>query len=557
MGNPVFRKDLERGFRVWHIKEIFTGEVGVTSGSLYVPNVGDLVVDNSGIIYRVTAVDETNAIPTLEIIAGGPSKPITDPDSLPDGLRTYQPSGINRLFIDNSTNPHSASVYSQFRVYGSENTQAKLFRGRDTSPAGVVLSHTINSSNVIVSEMIDLIPLYATNNTIKRPARFHTSHELDDGEVATLVTYSASGRVTGEYVFLIRNANMISGPTASNVYIEDIEIISDLISDHDPLLIENPLHVPFNTTMLTCRVWYSDGTYADHTIDGNKAKLHGVNSFNTGLLGPSSKVVLSYYPSPSEPAINLQGSIAPSISKTYNLANIPLYGDTAYKLYAIPIWTGSGYRLAFRLTDLEYLTDIDVTESVMVTRSDGTPFRGNDYDRVQSVRAAVSLDLLNNPQAQGTVHVQEFKITLNPPGTVSQNNYVIDYIGDGFTYFGVGHYCTASLSSSRKFKIDINQSNQADWLSWLYRAVDPMYNNSVVDRAPEPTHFRLEQGGVNGGRLVGTYNVSQWDEEFELGTERSWEQNYPLNIVWIVRENGLDKTVAMTPLSIKYVYSGS
>ena len=556
MGNPVFRRDPSRAFRVWNIKEIFTGDLGVTTEHLYVPNVEDLVVDGKGVMRQVIAVDPVSAIPTMVVINGEPGD-ITDPDSIIDGLRARQPHGINRIFVDNSTVPATVTVHSRYRIYGSEATQAKLFKGTDTSDNGQVISHTLNSSNIIVSEMIDLVPLYDTNNTIKRPPRFHTTTPMEDGELVTLVVYAASGRVVDEYPFIIRNANMISGPTATNIYIEDIELLSDLLSDDDPKLIEHPLHVPVTTTMMQCRVHYSNGDKADHAIDGSKVKLHGVNSFNTSIIGPTSNVVLSYYPDPSEPSINLQGSIRPSISKTYKLTTVGNVTDVAYKLYVVPIWTGTEYRLVYRLTDVAYESDIDVTEYVTTTRTDGTAFKGNDFSREQTVNAVLDMSRINPNQTPPYVHVQQYKITLDRPGSSDYNDYVIDYGGDGYTYFGNGHYATAGVTGDHKFKVDINQSNKTDWLSWLYRAVDPIFDSSITDRGPEPTHFRLEHGGTNGNRLIGTFDISKWRDEFALGTLRNWEQGYPMNIVFIVRANGQDKVIGIAPLSIKYIYSGS
>jgi hypothetical protein len=542
---------------MWAMDEIYTGQVGVTTKTLHVPNEGDVVFDGMNTFYRVVAVDSVTAIPTLQAI--NPSlmfnTEVSDPDNLTHGLRYYEPHITNRIFIDNNTTPKTLSVDARYRIYGSEATQAKLFKGTNTSTNGVVVSQTINSNGIVVSETIDLEAVYDTNNTIKRPRRFNTSNELQDGEKVTLVVYSASGRVVGEHPFIVRNANMISGPTASSIYIEDIELRGGLISTVDPLLIENPLHIPFNTSMLSCRVHYSNGNYADHSIDGNKVKLHGASSFNTGILGPISNVVLSYYPDYGEPAINLQGTVKPSISKTYKLANRVVGNDFALKLYVVPIWVGNKYRLAIRLTDLEYAVDTDVTDYVQLAKVDGTVFRGDSYGVQQSIVMTLNLDSVIPGTYPGYVHVQQFKITLNAPGSVNISEWIIDYGGDGFTYFGSDMYVSASVQNTRKFRINMNQTNQIDWLSWLYWSLDPAYDNELLDKAPIPTHFRLEHGNVNGDRVVGTYSIDAWNDEYELGTTRDWESGKPMNFVWILRDNGVDKVLAMAAVPIKFVYT--
>lgn len=515
----IFRKDPQRGFRVWSITEIFTGQTGVVTGYLYIPNVGDLVFDGSNSLLKVIAVDSISGLSTLQAINPSLSfnTDITDPDNLMHGLKSYQPHITNRIFIDSNTNPPNLNVDSVFRAYGSESTKCKLFKGSNTSSNGTVVSLKLNSSGVVVSELVDLEPVYDTNNTIKRPERFHSANPLEDGERVTLVTYSATGRVTGEHPFVVRNANMIAGPGSSNVYIEDIELISDLISRTDPELIENPLHVPFNTSMMFCRVHYSDGTKADHAIDGNKVKMHGVSSFNTSIIGPRANVVLSYYPDITEPAINLQGVVRPSLSKTYKLANRNSADEFALKLYIVPIWTGTKYRLVVRLTNLEYTSNIDVTEYVAIQKVDGTMFRGDTFGTQQHISLTLNLDNSNPGQYPGFTHVQQLKITLNRPGSQVTSDWVIDYGGDGFTYFGADKYAEASLTGNRKFKIDANISNQLDWLSWMYSAVDPAFDSEISNKAPVPTHFRLEHGNANGDRVIDTYPISDWDREFELG----------------------------------------
>lgn len=557
MSNVVYRRDPTRTWRMWHINEIFTGKTGVTTEHLYVPNVDDLVFNGISTFYKVTAVDQVTAIPTLEAInpSAGFEIEVTDPDNLMHGLRSYEPHGVNRIFIDTSTKPSTISVDSRYRVYGSEATQIKLFMGYNTGPNGVVISQKLNSSGVVVSETVDLEPLYGTDNTIKRPLRFHSTRNLADGERVTMVVYNASGRVCGEHPFIVRNANMICGPTASSIYIEDIELVSDLISKTDPLLIENPLHVPLATSMMFCRVHYSNGKKADHSIDGNKVKIHGLGAFNTSILGPINNVVLSYYPSPTEPAINLQGVLKPSISKVYKLANKSVSGDIALKLYVSPVWTGSGYKLYVRLTNKEYNVNIDVTENVRITNVNGLPFRPNEFGVQQHISLTLAIDSINPDMHPGFIHAQQLKISLNPPGPTNVNSWVIDYGGDGYTYFGADKYCQASVVSKRKYRIDANQTNLTDWLSWMYWAIDPSFDNTLSDRAPTPTHFRLEHGGANGSRVIGTYPIEAWDTEFELGENRDWEQEYPMNITWLVMEGSTEKVLGLSAMAIKYIYN--
>lgn len=553
MSTITFRRDPTREFRTWHISEIYVGEEGSTTEHLYVPNVSDLVYDGQSSLFKVTAVDDITAIPTLERINPGDAffDPITDPNNLSDGLRWYQPHGTNRAFVDNSRSPAIVSIDARYRIFGSEATEAKLFLGSDTGDSGTVISQTIDSNNVVVSEMIKLEPLFDSNNTIHRPARFHTTMNLSDGELVTLVIYNAAGYVSGEHPFIIRNANAISGPAASDIYIEDIELISDLISPTDTLLIENPLNVPFTTTLLMCKVHYSNGTSTLHSIDGNKVKLHGLNNFNTSILGPVTQLVLTYYTDPDEPAINLQGTVKPSLSKIYKLANTTRVDNWAVKLYVIPVWSNGVYNLRYRLTNLDYNAYIDVTDQVTTTQLDGTPFLSGLFNNQQNLIATINLDNASVANPGTSIHVQQYGINLAPPGPASVDEWVIDYGGDGLSVYGVGHHVRAALVGNKKFRVDAGITSETSWIEWLYMSLDPIFDREILNAPPQPTHFRIE----HAGQPIGTYPVSQWDTEFELGLTRDWVQGEPLVLIWLSIVNGVESTLGVSPLAIKYTYS--
>lgn len=542
---------------MWHLKEIYMGVPGVVTQLLYVPNVDDLVFDGQNTLYKVEAVDPVTALPTLIAVnlQEGFNSHVSDPDNLMHGLRSYEPHIVNRVFVDTTTTPATVSIDARYRIYGSEATRAKLFLGFDTSTQGTVISKKLSSSGIVISDTVDLEPLYPGNHTVKRPGRFHTETALEDGERVTLVVYNAAGKVCGEHPFIVRNAGMISGPTASSIYIEDVELVSDLLSQEDSELIVNPLHTPLMTNMFTCRVHYSNGLFSDHAVDGNKVKIHGITAFNTSLLGPITQVVLSYYPSPGEPAINVSGALKPSINKIYKLANRAMTNDPALKLYVAPVWVGNGYKLLVYLTDAEYNREVDVTAHSVITLEEGGVFRGNVYGQQQKIRVSLNMDVAAPGRYPGFVHTQQITLTLNQPGSATTAEWVIDYGGDGFTYQGDRIFCHALLTGNKEFRIDGNETNLIDWLSRTYRAIDPLFNPTLASAAPEPTHVRLENGNPDGSRLITTIPVTDWDKLLTLGTDREWDVNYPLKMVWLVIANGQEKVTGITALSIKPQYN--
>lgn len=548
----IYRQDPERGFRMWHMREIYRADNVTSTTALYVPNVGDVVFDGIGSFLYVTAIDSTTAEPTLSYFnpAGRFEGQADDINDLHAGLSYYQPHVSNRIFIDTTTVPYSLSIDPRFKIYGSESVKMRLYRGTDTSNTGTVISQNIDERGAVVSELVSLLPIFDNSSTIKRPARAHTGYSLDDGEIVTAVIYNTAGGPTGEHRFIVKNANVIAAADVSNIYIEDIELISPLISSDDPTLIENTLNIPFYTSAMTCRVHYSDGNYVDYPVDGTKAKMHGLNNFNTSLLGPTTNLVLSYYPSSSEQSINLQGTI-PAISKTYRLANIPVGNDYAFKLYIIPYWIGTGYKLQVRLTDVEYSLNMDVTNKTTIKGPNEEDFNGYTMGVTQTLDLILNLDDVLPGAYPNHTHAQRVVLTLDEPNSTNQNNWIIDYLGDGQSVYGPNMYATVSSLDRKPFDIHCGFTASYEWLQSLYYTLDPIFNPSLTDKAPVPTHFRLRNGGVNGRSEIGTYSLEEFNTTHYLGLERSWDRNWPLIIDWLIIANNREQILGMSPLSIE------
>lgn len=550
--STVYKRDPQRGWRTWHMEEIYVGNPPLDGKPLYVPNVKDVVFDGVDTYYRVDAIDSVTSIPTLTMF--DPSARFchrdVDPDSLHEGLKMFQPHIATRIFVDNATTPATLTPASHYKVHGCEFTSMKFFKGTDTSENGTVVSQVINSNGAVVSEEVDLQPIIAGNNAIKRPVKCNTTQTLVDGEIVTGVVYTTMGTPAAEHSFIVRNAAMIAGPEASNVYIEDIELISSLIDDNDPLLLNNQLGVPFNTAAMNCRIHYSDGGFKDVAIDGAKAKLHQLSNFNTNLLGPETRVVLSYYPGSQEQSINLTGT-TPSINKTYRLRNLTQDENHGFKLYVVPYWTGTEYVLNVRLTDVDYAIDMDVTAHTTIKQANNWDFNSIGFGLTQSLVLTVALDDVLPGAYQGYVHTQTLKLTLAEPNSTDQDNWVIDYLADGHSVFGVGTYALYSTTTNKAFSIACGQVGEYEWLSHLYYSIDPIFDNALAGEPPKPTHFRLEHGGEAGTLPIGTYPLSQWNKTFALGEDREWELGWPLTIVWLVVAGEQEKVVGITPLSLE------
>lgn len=550
--STVYKRDPQRGWRTWHIDEVYVGNPPISGKPLYVPNVKDVVFDGVDTYYRVDAIDSVTSIPTLTVFNPSArfSSEDVDPDNLHEGLKMYQPHIATRIFVDSTTSPATLTPASHFKVFGSEFTSIKFFKGTDTSENGTVVSQVINSNGAVVSEDVDLQPIIAGNNAIKRPVKCNTAQTLEDGEIVTGVIYNTLGTPAGEYGFIVRNAAMIAGPEASNVYIEDIELVSDLIDDSDPLLLNHQLGVPLNTAAMQCRIHYSDGGYKDVAIDGSKAKLHNLSQFNTNILGPETRVVLCYYPGTQEQSINLTGVI-PTISKQYRLRALDQNETHGFKLYIVPYWTGTQYQLRVFLTDVDYALYMDVTDYTAIKQTNNWDFNSIGFGLTQSLSLTLALDDVLPGAYNGYVHTQVLNLTLAEPNSSEQDNWIIDYLADGNSVYGAGVYAVYSNTLSRSFSITCGQESEFDWLNTLYLSLDPIFDNDISDTPPTPTHFRLEHGGEDGTLEIGTYPIAQWNRTFNLGVDREWDLGWPLNVVWLVVAGEQEKVLGVSPLSLE------
>jgi len=540
---------------VLHIEEAYTGVEGPQTNGLVALKKGDVVFNNAGKSQLVTYVDPDTLIPVFTSTDDTTESTVVDPDSLELGLAYKPPQITSRMFIDYATEPATIVVDAHYTILDKAATQIKVFMGRDTSDGGQVISHTVNTSGVIMSEMVDVEPIDVTLPAIRRPLRFNTTTDIPAGQVLTAVIYANTGKIIGEDIFVAVQSRMISGPSAASVYIDGISLVSPMLSTTDALVIENPFGHSFTGSSAACLLHYSNGRSVTMPIDGNKVILHGLDSFDSSRMGSNTSVVLSYYPGEDEPAINVRGVTTPSIAKTYTLVNIPISGDYRLRAYIIPHWdVASGWALRVLLTDVEYAVYIDVTEYAELRDALGNPLTLIGDGTMSRVHMSIDLSGMTNDTYDGYVHTQKLDIALPTYSDIDVEGWRIDYGCDGMTVYGTELYARVSQAGSRPFKIDCGLADVDKWLATLYRGLDPSYDNTLYSEAPTPTSFRLEHGGVDGDMVIGTFPIVTWDAVLYLGTGREWLSGKPLNIVWLLDSLESTKVLAVSPLPVKFLY---
>ncbi|AXH70781.1 hypothetical protein [Vibrio phage BONAISHI] len=535
-----------RQFHIWRIDELYFGGT-VTPGTRFRPRVGDKMVDWDEGEYRIVAVS-SEGIPTLEKKISYLQEGSFDPESvsLVTPFTEYQPNASTAIFFDSTTSPYTCTVDSRYPVLSQDATSMIFYKGTDVSVNGTIISEVRDINDNVISNEIPLIAIDPTKPAVKRPVPFVTSTLLTAGDTVTGVAYSAATGPTTKTIFAVEESAAIRPADLSGIFLEDIELVSDLIDPSDDTLLLNKLGTPFRSSLVQARLKYSDGSTTVINIDGNKCKLPGVDRFDTSSLVRPTTIVLSYYPDSNEPAVNLNGSTAPSISKIYRLANIVQDTNYSLKLFVVPEYQDpvNGYTLRWWLNNLERDVNLDVTANVVARRPDLQNFIGNAYNVEQEITASLNLDDVIPVTYNGYVHSQLVDITVGLPNGAS-NAFLIDYLGDGINVFGDGLSATVTTDAAGTINLSSGKATQTEWLSYMLTAVAPLFDTSLMTTPPVPTHFRYIYDGIESPE----FEITDWDSDLpKTAGIANFAADKTVDIVWLIQDSGNWDVLGHTPL---------
>lgn len=549
MTNAVINWDELKG-RSWLLGEIVTTSPPISGQK--VASVNDIVYDWNTAIYRVSAVDSVTNIATLETKIRFSDNTLLDPSngSVISALSMYMPNSATRVMYDKDVSPYTITTDPRYTVKGLEATEMRAFYGTDISELGEVISGNYNGSGNLVSDLVTLVDVLAGDPRVKRPPVFETQKELKSDDIITYVFYDAMGRKVGTQPFLVTDSGAIFDYSPGVSYISGIELRGDLIDPVDNRLINNHLNSPFQTALLEAWIIYNDGSEIKVDIDGNKCVLHGVNGFNTSILGYPKNVTLTYYCDPGEPAINIGGGEKRHISEVYKLGNIDIDTSFALKLFIIPEWQGAstGYRYKYYLGSLDGDLDADVTNFVVAKNSTGNNVPGTNHGVDMNITLGLDLDLVLPGAYPGHYHTQSLKLTTSVPGTVGFWPYAIDYAGDGNSIYGEDTIAHCSALDDGYVNIGKDYPSIETMLSVLYNSTQPLFDYTVDPAPPVPTHAVL----INAGAELEIELSSSWDQDITCPPGYpAFIEDRTLTVKWLVRDGANDYIIGWSPLLIQ------
>ena len=502
--------DPTRRFSTFYMSEIYTGPNGT---GIWVPNVNDMVIDWDNGIYKVVSVDhyKTNLCYMVKVNLNTLGGGLDDSDmAVVTGVGAN--SNSFRVYVNTETVPHTMAIDSRVIWNGGANAYVKVFRGTDYSETtGQCISAIITANGNITSENIPLVVVTipsGTNVTQKTAQVAWCSEAVTNGDVVTVVTYTAAGTITSVDKFVVSVTNYIRSINQTAKYVTNIELITPFLSKTDKRLIECPINMVVQSLNFSAKVTYSDNSSIVSNIDGRKWNLAGLNMFVASQIGKYDRLLLTYTLDNTELAFDASEALPDrKVVREYRIRTIDI--DTYYsiKLFAVPVWSTSAraYSLNWYLYNLAREDIIDVTAYIEYSTLSPT-FVGNKYNSAQILDVAFNMQSLGQNYGYFR-HVQRVAVTLlNPGTTVAPNRYFTIAYGDATLYGDTARalYTADELNAGKlKLNISCGYSDALTWITNVYRPLEPLYYSANEAEAPAPTHVRV---------LIGT-GTSAWQRE--------------------------------------------
>jgi hypothetical protein len=506
---PLYEPDAR--WTTWSLDEIYIGQAGENK---YVPKVSDHVLNpETNERFRVVSLDVTTMIPTMVPVVTAPSASFSDIDILL-GVGPGTQSDTYRVYLDKSVIPHALCVDARLKVNGVLAKYAKIFRGSELIGNQRVVSAFYDQQGNMLGQAIPLELAYmpeGKNYAVKSVPVCHTTEDMPDGEVVTVVIYSDAGHVVSKRQLLVENSAFIRSVNAHTKYIVDITMESPFLSETDPGLLQYPLNVPTRGLNLFGIVHYSDGSTLRLPVDQTKFSVLGLDGFVATVIGQKLPLVLRYNLSNDEVSYSTVVGETFAMTKSYRGVTVQSSGAYSVKLFGYPVWVDGvvGYRLEWYLYNLERQTVYRVTPYVQY--NDNTPaFDPLAYGVNQRISVSINLNNVNGV-FRSYIHNQVMDIILLAQGREKTTNWTIGFeLGQNPPY-GRGNFASSQMVNQNLWRINVaaGATNETEWLERLYYRTKPLYDTQREVEPPKPNFFTLVFGSTEIEFPISQWNITQ------------------------------------------------
>lgn len=540
----------------WDIRNIYKGPEFIQENGMYqyVPKEGDWVIDEDNGFFKVAHVgmegeNLSTLVPWAPPVRGGAG---ADDLVVLGGISRFTSEFIV-CAVDYSQIPPLMTPDNRFQINGSNVASAKIFLNNDIGVNGKVVSCQYdNSGNVISDEVpLELIALPDQRNVaIRTPMPCHCSEPLPDGETVTLVVYDKNGGpILPVYRMVVQNTAFIRRAEASTKYVRSVQLLSPFLNSNDLELLEIPVSIrSLSSVEFRARVIYSDFTYKDWPVDGERMVLHGVHEYIPTIVGQQNSLTLVYYLNDDEQAMSANPGQRKHIDQEYRIRTTEAIGAYAPKLYGYPQWVNDtvGYKMTWWLYNLDRQMAYEVTDKVELA-TNSVAFDGKNYGAVQHLAYSITLSKVDS-RWKPYHHVQTIDVVIYGAPFSVGTSWTVGFDPGQTPLYGPGLACkiTSNTASSRKIKIDNSIKTYDEWLEQLYYNTRPLRAIASESKAPAPTHFEI----LVGSSTVYRFPVSQWNADLVLSAVPVLGQN--IYIKWLKTNIGnVELQLGISALPVK------
>lgn len=543
--------------RIWDIRNIYKGPQYIQANGYYayVPKEGDWVIDKeNGWFYVAHVGFEGENLSTLVPWEAPESVGAGNDDLVILGAPSRLSSEFLTCAIDYSQMPPIMTVDNRIQVNGSNAGSAKIFLNNDISAAtGKVVSCQYDNSGNIVSDEVplELIALPDQRNVaIRVPMPCACSTNLPDGETLTLVVYDKNGGpILPVYRLVSQNTAFIRRAEVGTKYVKGVQLLSPFLSSNDPELLEIPVSIRnLSSVEFRARVWYSDNSYKDWPVDGERVDLLGKNEFIPTIVGQQGNLTLVYYLNSDEEAVSANPGLRKHIDQQYRIRTTESIGAYAPKLYGYPLFVNDtvGFKMTWWLYNLDRQMAYEVTDKVQLAVN-SPAFDGKNYGQVQHLAYAINLATVDS-RWKAYNHVQKLDVVLygSPIGNKG-TSWTIGFDPGQSPVYGTGLFCkvASNTANNRSIKIDSGISTYAEWLDQMYYNTRPLRAIASESKAPAPTHFEV---WINGSAIY-RFPVAQWNAALAVSAVPAVGSN--VYIKWLKTDVGnVELELGVSALSV-------
>lgn len=527
----------------WDIRNIYKGPEFIQENGMYqyVPKEGDWVIDEDNGFFKVAHVGmEGENLSTLVPWAPPTRVNAGDDDLIVLGNVSSYTSEFILCSIDYSQIPPVMTVDNRIQAFGSNVFSAKAFLNNDISASGKVVSCMYDNSGNVISENIplELIALPAgVNRAIRVPMPCNCSMNLADGETLTLVFYDKlGGAILPAYRMVVQNTAFVRRSELGKKYVRGVQLLSPFINSNDPELLEIPVSIrTLSSVEFRARVLYSDFTYKDMAVDGERMVLNGTREYIPTIVGQQASLDLVYFMNDDEQAVSAQPGERPHIDQQYRVRTTESVGAYAPKLYGYPVWVNNtvGYKMTWWLYNLDRQMAYEVTDKVELAVN-SPAFDGKNYGVVQHLAFAITLSAVDS-RWKAYRHVQYVDVVIyGAPTTSTGTDWTVGFDPGQTPLYGPNLKCkiVGTSASNRTVKVDNGITTYAEWLEQMFYNTRPLRSIASESKAPEPTHFEIY---VNAATVY-RYPVAQWNATLSVATTLTLGQN--VYVKWLKTDVG-------------------